>query len=819
MKVTRRKFMMTTAATMLAAGRGFAENAGLAILILEDIPNAWDTDDTTEVLAHFLRTKLPFCLNRSLGQSRVDGTNYALSPFYNAPGTQDILEVVPTLPLVNKSNRLSHLRAAYDMREWVLAAWPHRASDKDWAFPITYFEQFEGSASDLIAFRSAGFRIRILRLEATSPVEITQTGLDQLSIAGGTLLDLFDPDLEAALAGATPNGANEMVLHLSLSRGAGMDAEELACKTESAVGLISAMLRRTGYLALLPRHLFLMNGPPLTHDIALLLGAAEGEVAMDTFAKTLKDNNLPFSRIASRLDDRGDCAANPDSETARLADCVVAMDGTLAADSPATVFLGAGAGNGLTADIRMRFGLLEAEAAAKLDELTVAQSDRVLFLELKDVAEPPQRARLLRWFQTGQNAGTVRLHDVEGLRDRVLATDPVIRRYWSLRRRRVTDPPRSTPPDPAERARLMEDASLAWRYFERYTYPETGLAAGTVFSGPAGRINSEITLWDAGSQINATIAAAALGLITQSVAGRALRKLMSSVPVSASGPFRLPPSNFSARTLTTLVAGFDSCDAGRLGIALARAVDQGLMDKDEVQTILDGWTLEPAVQDGRLFTNRDGRWRDMTQSHCTDYAAHGFAFFGQEVEKLLNSTNRGAEADVMTLYAAAAVGAISTEPFALDMIEVGQSHAARLMLDAIFDAQLSWFEQTGKMRCISEAPINRAPWFIYSGLRIDLEGPDAWVIGTILRDEAFSTDKFRQSNDLISSKAAYLWKALYPHSFTDRLVDIIRDKAAIPGVGFSVGVFAATQEPMENYSDINTNGIILSAIAHILAEP
>ena len=818
MKVSRRKFLLTTAIAALPALRLSASPSSLAILILQDVPESWETDDTTTVLKQFWQISLPICFAQlhfsEIFEIKIESGIRKRS--VSTYGTEDILEVVPALQPLSQSERFWHLRAAYDLRERVMADSIGESSAHDRSFPITYFETSEGPASDLNAFRSAGFRIRITRPPASGPVEISLTGLDQLSIAGGALLDLFDPGFAAALAGITQAGARDIVLHLSLARGAGLDAAELARATEIAVGQIDEMLRRTGYLALLPRDLFLSGGAPVSRDLALLLDTTHGDAGIDAFAQALAADGLPFSRIATGADSPGDCVADPTTVAAGLAGCIVATDHPVAAENAATVLVGAPGGNGLAADIRMRFGLLGAGAAARLDQLTLAEADRVLRLGPQDVASPPQRARLLRWFQDAQSLGNVRWHDVQGLRDRVMATDPVIRRYWSLRRRRLSDPPSAALPDRAERARLLDDAALAWSYFERYVYPETGLAAGTVASGPSGGVNSEITLWDVASQINATGAAAALGLINRDQAGQALRKLLSSVPTNRLGQGRLPPSNFSAQTLKTTVAGFDSCDAGRFGIALARAVKQGLIEKEQVQAALKSWTLEQAIDQGHLFTNRDGVWQDTTQSHCTDYVVPGFAFLGHKVDPLFDWAVDGPETEVATLYKAAAVGAISTEPYALHAIEIGDHGPTRLLLEALFDAQLSWFEQTGQIRCISEAPINRPPWFIYSGLRLDLDSPDAWVIGTIARDAAFSSEEFRLANDLISSKAAYLWKAVYPHPFSDRLVEIIRDKARVPGLGFSVGVFAATQQPMQNYTDINTNGIVLSAVAHIL---
>lgn len=77
----------------------------------------------------------------------------------------------------------------------------------------------------------------------------------------------------------------------------------------------------------------------------------------------------------------------------------------------------------------------------------------------------------------------------------------------------------------------------------------------------------------------------------------------------------------------------------------------------------------------------------------------------------------------------------------------------------MFDAQLGWFKATGLMRAVSEIPIDRAPWFLYSGLRLDIEGPDAWVVGTITE----TTASLGGASGIVSSKAAYLWKAVHPH--------------------------------------------------------
>ena len=168
------------------------------------------------------------------------------------------------------------------------------------------------------------------------------------------------------------------------------------------------------------------------------------------------------------------------------------------------------------------------------------------------------------------------------------------------------------------------------------------------------------------------------------------------------------------------------------------------------------------------------------------------------------------------LHRAAFLGPFGAEPILLEAVERNQSDESRFLAEILFDAQLSWFEETGEMKCVSEAPLNFSPWFIYQGLRVDKRGREAWSISTKSNLAVYRTAEFMEKAELISTKSAYLWAATHPHDFTDRLMALVRAQTPIADHGFSVGVFASTSEPLEGYSDVNTNGIILTAIAKML---
>lgn len=814
MKFTRRNFLATTSIALFSGPRVAASVPALAFIVLQDIPANWTRGTIAIVLEYFRINAVALVIvtpNYIGGSKTVGGAEKRpVSEFIG----EDLLEVVSIAPSLNLQQRYWHLRAANEFRRAQINAGPDESVPALLSRPVTYFEHPAAPATDLSAFRSAGFRVRIVSPATSAPVAVATMGRDQLSITGGTLIDLFDPDLGATLA-ALPEHVEFTVLHISLAGGADLDGDAVARAAEMAVAQIVAALRRRDLRPSLARDYFLSGGAQVPRDIALLLDGPDADGHIDAFAMALATRKLPFSRMTSAAIP-GDCAEASSSAVALRADCIVVSGAALPSESAATVVVGPEEVNGLGPDVRMHFGLLDGKAVERLDRLTLAESDLVLRIGVQDVVSEPVRARLLRRLEDGQNLGHVRLHDVPGLRDRVMVSDPVIRRYWSLRRRRRSDPVVASRPDAAERARLMDDAALAWSYFERHIYPETGLAAGTVFAAPGGRVNSEITLWDVASQINALMAATDLRLLNRQVAADMIMTAVGSLPTEQLDGGTLPPSNFSAQTLRTTVAGFDSCDAGRLGIALSRAVSRGFVAGADVLATVKDWTLGQAVRTGWHFSNRNGRWQDTSQSHCTDYIVPGYAFLAQQVVPHFSGGDDSAETEIITLYQAAALGAISTEPYALGAIELGMDGPTRLILDALFDAQLGWFEETGLLRCVSEAPINREPWFIYSGLRLDIDGPDAWVIGTITRDNAALSEDLDSASEIISSKAAYLWRAVHPHSYSDRLVDIVRENARIPGYGFSVGVYADTLSPMPNYTDINTNGIILAAISNIL---
>jgi hypothetical protein len=294
--------------------------------------------------------------------------------------------------------------------------------------------------------------------------------------------------------------------------------------------------------------------------------------------------------------------------------------------------------------------------------------------------------------------------------------------------------------------------------------------------------------------------------------------LIRNLPIIEIEGLRLPAAMFRADDGSIVAPGFDICDTGRFMIALRAMVGAGLLEDPVAKSVVAGWDLAAALPGGRPHSHLAGKWIDTTLSHCTPYIRRGMAPWGYSLVSPYPGLTSGTATDhsIALLYDVAAIGHVGVEPVLLDLIELGPDPQADLISEVLFDAQLDWFETTGQLKCASEAPLNFPPWFSYQGLRFGYLGDAAWVVRGLGGFAEHDTPAFREKAELISTKSAYLWAAVRDHPWCDHLLTLMREKTRIEGLGFSVGVFAETMEAMPHYTDLNTNGVILTAIGHSL---
>jgi hypothetical protein len=241
--------------------------------------------------------------------------------------------------------------------------------------------------------------------------------------------------------------------------------------------------------------------------------------------------------------------------------------------------------------------------------------------------------------------------------------------------------------------------------------------------------------------------------------------------------------------------------------------------KKEVTRILARWDLAKVIAGRRLHNVENGRLTEYANSNYVDYTARAFALFGLETQSPydIGTAEMGTDRQMRLLNRVADLGPIATEPHVLEELELGHSEASRLIAELLFTAQLGAAEATGKLFCVSEAPLDRAPWFTYQGFRLGKD-PEPWTVDTKLHSPAYQAEAARAAVRLISTKGAFAWAAVRPHPYSSKLLATVRADARIPDLGFASGIYAATGKPTRNYSDTNTNAVILESIAYVLSE-
>ncbi len=406
-----------------------------------------------------------------------------------------------------------------------------------------------------------------------------------------------------------------------------------------------------------------------------------------------------------------------------------------------------------------------------------------------------------------------KLVDLPAFLKATVAPDPIFDLLRATRRD-IVEP---ADPDALSNEELMTDARQAWGFFERFSVPATGLCIDTAdVQDSDAWLSRELTMWDLGSLIAAVMAAHELGLIQDRDFVVRAELLVRALPASRIGEWLLPAELISSDTAASLSDDFNACDTGRL-LSVLRALDAYPLSRGVAAKKIASWDLGAVIVDGHIHSVVNGRLVDRFGSHCAHYTARAFGNRGLEAASPYDVMGAGSSTDreMRLLQTAADIGPFGAEPLLLEGLEMGLSEPSRLLSDVLSRAQRREYERSGTLYCVSEAPINRAPWFSYQGLNV-ATSEDRWAVNAASADPRFNTPAFRRETLLANTKAAYLWAAQKPCTYSTLLVRYVRQRARLDGMGFSPGVFAATGQAMPGYADVNTNGIILEAIAFML---
>ncbi len=370
-------------------------------------------------------------------------------------------------------------------------------------------------------------------------------------------------------------------------------------------------------------------------------------------------------------------------------------------------------------------------------------------------------------------------------------------------------------------ADLKRDAAVAWQYFASAGRgARRGLVPAAVWpEGDGYGTYDSLTMWDTGSLILAYVSARAIGLIEAREFDERISTVITFLKRSEFrwGKLVLPNFRTSITDASSVEAGYDATDTGRLLIAL-HILDKATGGAYGASKLVAKWNFGGVVADG---APHDVKSAKRIKSECHNYIyyiARAHKLWGVEVatgyEAQVNSDD--AEAREAFLTHVGRIGAIASEPSLNEAIELGHSAQSRILAETLDVAQRDRFEQTGLLTCVSEAPIDRKPWFTYQGYDLNAEGWYRWPVHSVVTDDQWTTKSFADTYRMVNTKAAYMCLAASGDAYALKLREHIWSKARSDSRGFGPGVYE-TSGKRPSIIDVNTNATVLESIASILA--
>lgn len=849
MRIRRRSFLkhlgLGPVSVALAGRRGWAQVETTTCAVLLDlVGQEWDAR-ISAVLSAFLDRGLPVAVMLDFPQAE-DGPALPEPLVALLRAWPQMLELVGWDAGIATAPAYFQMRRASELNARIARAMQHAAPDLPRsAWPVTIAGDSVSAEIGLNGVRVAGFRNTVLRPKASAATTDADCPGPVTCAAGGLVVPLSQDPAVFGPALARAAGARG---HVQVFLRPDADEADPAGLAEAVAGAAD----RGEIVPILPREQILRWEGDTSRWLGLCLvrPADDRAASLEGFSELagrLRKSGVDFSTLVASdirapLDETmvpllaiaGKTVSLPSDFEGYPPSSPVACD---AAEPPAAVLARAGfrtllrlpaAGDGYEGLDGQ--GLVRVGRSFALDGVRIAQPDAQLGPFHESLLIVPEEAYETRARRNSVYTTIMDLFETPGN----WVTNG--RRYASLRR--LADPlhdlmmrtearsgaiaARALDPARQDREALLRDARLAWSYFDETSDEATGLCPATVFSEEYySSTHDKLTMWDLGSLIFAVVSAEKLGLIAREDARTRAGRILESLDRAAKANWsRLPPGNVDTTSPGQPRNDFNSCDTGRLLSALS-ALAASRMDPGGTAALVASWGLERTVTDGMFHSLRSGSPYLTHASHCAHYASRAFAGWGIDAWSPYERAMVGeteADARMGLLYGADAFGPMGAEPLLLEAIEFGYSRPAVYLAKVLFGAQMEAHEKTGGMFCVSEGPLPEKPWFTYQGL--DLADPaEPWKVSAIDPSPAYRSAQFREKNLVTSTKAAFLWAACHPHPYSRKLLDYVRSRARRPEGGFSAGIYMETGVATENYTDVNTNGIILQCVARMLSEP
>ena len=363
----------------------------------------------------------------------------------------------------------------------------------------------------------------------------------------------------------------------------------------------------------------------------------------------------------------------------------------------------------------------------------------------------------------------------------------------------------------------IEQAKVAWNYFERNYIPETGL------------VNSEndfpsTTIWDQSSYLLGLISARRIGIVDESVFDARMSKALATLSKLPLFFGKLPNKVYDTRSLQMTTysnqavqagIGWSALDIARMAVPLNILLYDYPRHAPLAGQILTSWDFAGMVKDGVLLGGRPhpetGQLETVQEGRLgyEEYGARAIGLLGLDAMtaakyddfiKFEDIGDQQIAADSRTISLFDAPNYVVSEPYILMAIEFGLDRDAKELAHRIYSAQENRFIATGQLTAVSEDNIDQEPYFIYNTV---FANGRAW---------SAVDETGEQFPDLktLSTKAAFGWHALYDTDYTRRLMAVVQQTKSNDR-GWMSGIYEKDGR-LNSVTTANTNGIILEII-------
>lgn len=365
----------------------------------------------------------------------------------------------------------------------------------------------------------------------------------------------------------------------------------------------------------------------------------------------------------------------------------------------------------------------------------------------------------------------------------------------------------------------LEDARIAWTYYENNYQPKTGLVNSV-------HKYTSTTMWDTGSAIAATIAAHDFGFIDQKNFDDrivALIKTLSTMKLFNNEAPNKVYSTVSGKMVdyrnqpTEDGIGVSTLDLARLISWMNTLICKYPKFTTHANRVLSRWDYDRLIKNGQMY----GLARDAVTKKVRvlqegrlgyeQYAGKVFQQIGFDQSVAADYNNEFKSG--MDIYGVpvafdsrdprvlGAYNYVVTESYGLDAMEHGYDEVNTPLVRNIYEVQKERWKRTGIVSAISEDNVDRKPYFIYN------------TIFTAGLPWNTTTDRGVQYNELksVSTKAAFTLAVLQPENEYSKVLLEQVESAHDPKKGWYSGVYE-NGGGYNKATTANTNGIVLSTL-------